>query len=501
MGRFQTPRIGTPPGGSGGSGIAGRRPRKDAPLSSMERALRTLRTSPTSTSSPQTTADPQTPRPTLPSREGVGGGGGAAMRKPAFPFGGGGGGGGVAGGRRKPRSAVARDRARTRVGGAGVGVGGRGGGGVGEEESVRVAIRVRPLANKGGHARAWHADPIGNAIVEVASPSGGDRRRGAPPRTPRTPRGRGDASQYAYDRVFGEDANTCEIHGELVRDIAESVARDGVNGAVFTYGQTSSGKTFTMQGPDTGGSGSSVGLVQLAAEDIFASLREERCDGSSDATETSVRVSYVEIYNEELRDLLGDHGGGGGGGRSSPRASSSLVIREDQRGAISVEGLREVEVHSLASLMSVFRSGEANKSVGSTRMNDRSSRSHAILKITVDRTTALDPYGEDKENADCASGAAASRGLVTRTSSSLSLVDLAGSESVRHTGASGMQKKEGGMINQRYVRCDATTRAFLRFVARGWSDPVCAHRECSFRRCSLLTLSKVLMSLGQKNPG
>lgn len=107
-------------------------------------------------------------------------------------------------------------------------------------------------------------------------------------------------------------------------------------------------------------------------------------------------------------------------------------------------------------------------------MNDRSSRSHAILKIVVERKEALDVGGEeDKENAGdsnnaptAASSDGAGGGEVwVTTRSELNLVDLAGSESVRHTGAKGMQKKEGGMINQ-----------------------------------SLLTLSKVLMSLGQKRP-
>ena len=102
--------------------------------------------------------------------------------------------------------------------------------------------------------------------------------------------------------------------------------------------------------------------------------------------------------------------------------------------------------------MQVFRVGEANKSVGSTKMNDRSSRSHAILKIILERTTTLhtsddDATAEDKENSSGVSNNTSN--LVVKTTSALNLVDLAGSESVRHTGASGMQKKEGGMINQR----------------------------------------------------
>ena len=142
---------------------------------------------------------------------------------------------------------------------------------------------------------------------------------------------------------------------------------------------------------------------------------------------------------EELRDLLNDNKG--------RKSSVSLLIREDKRGAISVEGLKEVAVRSLDQLMDVFKVGELNKSVGSTKMNDRSSRSHAILTVNLEKKTVLNQndMDEDKEN----SVGGKTNELVVKTTSALNLVDLAGSESVKHTGASGMQKKEGGMINQR----------------------------------------------------
>ncbi|EED96627.1 predicted protein, partial [Thalassiosira pseudonana CCMP1335] len=247
-------------------------------------------------------------------------------------------------------------------------------------------------------------------------------------------------TEYAYDKVFGEDADTSKIYDELVSDIVESVANEGINGTVFTYGQTSSGKTFTMQGCGKDEDGT-VGIIQMAAKEIFGSIKAERSEnefGGVSTSESTVKVSYIEIYNEELRDLLTDN--------KRKAKPTALTIREDKRGSIAVENLKEVAVRSLDQLMEVFRVGESNKAVGSTKMNDRSSRSHAILRITIEKKTVL--YSE--------------RG----SSSTLNLVDLAGSESVRLTGASGMQKKEGGMINQ-----------------------------------SLLTLSKVLMSLGQKKTG
>lgn len=306
------------------------------------------------------------------------------------------------------------------------------------EEAVRVAVRVRPLAPGGDQCagRAWRVALDQNAIIEIPDAAAGSNHAVTPGRAHRIS---GD-NDFIYDKVFGENANTCEIYDALVRDLVESVTEDGINGTIFTYGQTCSGKTFTMQG--SGDNESCVGIIQLAAKDVFQSIKENESN-----SECSVRVSYVEIYNEELRDLLND---------SNRRSSSSsgLIIREDKKGAISVDGLKEVAVKSLDQLMEVFKVGEKNKSVGSTKMNDRSSRSHAILKIILEKNIVF-----NDENSP-------SNDLVVKTTSVLNLVDLAGSESVRHTGASGMQKKEGGMINQ-----------------------------------SLLTLSKVLMSLGQKNPG
>lgn len=203
------------------------------------------------------------------------------------------------------------------------------------------------------------------------------------------------------------------------------MSKEGLNGTIFTYGQTSSGKTFTMQGIHQ-----TPGIIQYAAKDIFDTVKQEM------NSQSVVKVSYVEIYNEELRDLLSDN----------KRRITPLVIREDKKGCITVENLKEVAVRSLDQLMEVFRVGEANKSMGSTKMNDRSSRSHAILRITIEKKTTavgvVEDGGDEKENNELASPRNETAGFVVKTSSTLNLVDLAGSESVRLTGATGMQKKE-----------------------------------------------------------
>ena len=189
------------------------------------------------------------------------------------------------------------------------------------EETVKVAIRVRPLPSRGGDDQGRGFQAAGNAIVELC-----DRK------SVRS----SVASEHIYDRVYGEDADTCEIYDSLVRGIVDSVL-SGKNGTIFTYGQTSSGKTFTMQGT---GDDSNVGIIQLAARDIFRSIEEDSSENSS----TSVRVSYVEIYNEDLRDLLNNR-----------QSSTSLTIRDDKKGNVVVEGLKEVAVRNLDQLMEVFR--------------------------------------------------------------------------------------------------------------------------------------------------
>ena len=300
----------------------------------------------------------------------------------------------------------------------------------GSEEAVKVAVRVRPLASGGAQCagRAWKILSERNAIVEITD-AGKDQSYATPNKIRR---GSGDL-EFVYDKVFGEDANTCEIYDALVGDLVESLTEKGINGTIFTYGQTCSGKTFTMQGSDS--NESCTGIVQLAAKDIFQVIKDDDSN-----LECSVRVSYVEIYNEELRDLLNDN---------DRKSSSSLTIREDKIGSISVDGLKEVAVKSLDQLMEVFRVGERNKAVGSTKMNHRSSRSHAIFKIMLEKRTSLNATFSAGGKENLAALNSPSNNLVVKTTAVLNLVDLAGSESVRHTGASGMQKKEGGMINQR----------------------------------------------------
>jgi len=213
----------------------------------------------------------------------------------------------------------------------------------------------------------------------------------------------------------------------------------GINGTIIAYGQTSSGKTFTMQGPGTLQDGSTAtasssaafdngGIVHMAACDIFNHIENEP------ERIFLVRVSFIEIYNEEVRDLLVS---------GNSMETAKLKIREDKVSGVFVNS-NETIITSMDSLMSALFAGEKNRTFAATAINERSSRSHTIFRITVE--SHLKHAKKDGENDDGEDDLVWARGAVRV--STLNLVDLAGSESVRHTGATGDSQKEGGIINK-----------------------------------------------------
>lgn len=290
-----------------------------------------------------------------------------------------------------------------------------------------VAIRMRPLNNiEGDKRRVWKVIPKYSSVAQTT--------RDGKPLQERV-MGR---NFFTFDKTFGEDANTARVYSDVAKGIVSSVV-NGLNGTIFAYGQTSSGKTYTMQGSGTIESGSSGndegGVVHMAAKDIFSQIKEQ-----ADDRIFLVRASFLEIYNEEVRDLL------------SP-SNQTLPIREDPKRGVFVQSVEEI-VTDFESLLRILFQGEKSRAFAATAMNERSSRSHTIFRITIesrqkgsgnDNDSDDDDdfmYDSDKENSD-------SRGDGAVRISTLNLVDLAGSESVRHTGATGERKKEGAMINQR----------------------------------------------------
>jgi centromeric protein E len=279
---------------------------------------------------------------------------------------------------------------------------------------------MRPLnRNEGNHKRVWKVLPQYSAISQMTA-------AGKPLAERVTGR-----NFFNYDQTFGEESATGQVYDSICKDIVTS-AVTGLNGTIFAYGQTSSGKTYTMQGSGTIEEGSRAaadgtvshaggGIVHMAAADIFRHVE------SQPDRVFLVRASFLEIYNEEVRDLL-------------TKDNQVLQIREDPRRGVFVQSEEEI-VTDFESLLSVLITGEKSRTFASTSMNERSSRSHTIFRITIESRSKPQEGGDENDDSSGGDGAV----LV----STLNLVDLAGSESVRHTGATGDRQKEGGMINQR----------------------------------------------------
>ncbi|PON56310.1 Kinesin-like protein [Trema orientale] len=252
------------------------------------------------------------------------------------------------------------------------------------KENVTVTVRFRPLSPREirqGEEIAWYAD--GESIV----------------RNEHNP-----SIAYAYDRVFGPTTTTRHVYDVAAQHVI-SGAMEGINGTIFAYGVTSSGKTHTMHGDQR-----SPGIIPLAVKDAFSIIQE------TPNREFLLRVSYLEIYNEVVNDLLNP-------------AGQNLRIREDAQGTF-VEGIKEEVVLSPAHALSLIAAGEEHRHVGSTNFNLLSSRSHTIFTLTIESSSC----GENSE------GEAVNL-------SQLNLIDLAGSESSKAE-TTGVRRKEGSYINK-----------------------------------------------------
>ncbi|KAJ2841944.1 hypothetical protein GGI22_007720, partial [Coemansia erecta] len=212
---------------------------------------------------------------------------------------------------------------------------------------------------------------------------------------------------------------------------------NGFNGTIFAYGQTSSGKTHTMHGNDN-----ELGIIKLAVNEMFRIIE---CDPDR---EYLIRVSFLEIYNEVLRDLL-------------EPSKSNLKIHENAKREIFVGDLSEHIVFNVQQVEEVLQKGDRNRHVAGTNMNERSSRSHTIFRIIIESREKADAENEDcAEGVDQAHNAKRQQRLSTGSTdesaeftgavkvSCLNLVDLAGSERVGQTGAEGQRLKEGAHINK-----------------------------------------------------
>ncbi|XP_046947783.1 centromere-associated protein E [Lynx rufus] len=258
-----------------------------------------------------------------------------------------------------------------------------------EEGAVAVCVRVRPLNSReealGGDTQIyWKTD--NNAIYQVDG-----------------------SKSFNFDRVFHSNETTKNVYEEIAVPIIDS-AIQGYNGTIFAYGQTASGKTYTMMGSED-----YLGVIPRAIHDIFQKIKK------FPDREFLLRVSYMEIYNETITDLLCD-----------TQKMKPLIIREDFNRNVYVADLTEEVVYTSEMALKWITKGEKNRHYGITKMNQRSSRSHTIFRMILESR-------EKGEPSNCDGSVKVSH---------LNLVDLAGSERAAQTGAEGVRLKEGCNINR-----------------------------------------------------
>ncbi|XP_059094614.1 kinesin-like protein KIF3A [Tigriopus californicus] len=272
----------------------------------------------------------------------------------------------------------------------------------GKDDNVKVVVRVRPL--NGQEIEEKYA-----VVVQVDQINGEVRLEPHMSAFSTSMSRESPAKVFAFDNVFGPDSTQLDVYNRVARPIVENVIQ-GYNGTIFAYGQTGTGKTFTMEGdraiPEM------KGIIPNSFAHIFGHIAK-----AEENIKFLVRVSYLEIYNEEVRDLLGKD------------QSLRLEVKERPDIGVYVKDLSAFVVNNADDMDKVMTMGNKNRSVGATNMNAHSSRSHAIFTITIE----CSEKGQD--------------GQQHFRVGKLHLVDLAGSERQSKTGATGKRLKEATKIN------------------------------------------------------
>jgi hypothetical protein len=268
------------------------------------------------------------------------------------------------------------------------------------QSNVLVAVRARPLM-KHDVVKKSCVRVLDSKVVVILDPAAGDKQD-----VLRANRNR--EKQYAFDHVFDPGCTQEHVYNSTAKFLLHGVL-DGYNATVFAYGQTGSGKTHTMIGSEA-----DPGIMVRVMEDLF---NYSRSQGSQNGVHYKVTVSFLEVYNENIRDLLSD-------------VEEYLDLREDPIKGPVVASITEIETTSGQEIMGLLHQGNAKRSQAATAANEVSSRSHAVLQVVV-------------ECRDRAPGTVANIKV-----GKLSLVDLAGSERAANTKNVGQRLVEGANINR-----------------------------------------------------
>lgn len=268
--------------------------------------------------------------------------------------------------------------------------------------NVIVSVRVRPDAGNEDIAPEgeWMVDGR-RSLISYRGREGGD---------------------YLYDNVFSPHDQNARVYDNAAKRLVRRVM-EGFHGTVFAYGMTGTGKTFSMQG-----TANSPGVIPLAITDIFSYIRE------NPSREFLLRVSYLEIYNEKIFDLLN---------QSTPGAQQEEIkLREDSKRGVYATPLKEEIVQSPNQLLRVIARGDLARRTSSTQFNARSSRSHAVVQIVVESRARAQDHGAYFEKETRRTDQIMPGGVLVST---LSLIDLAGSEKAADNKE---RRTEGSHINK-----------------------------------------------------
>ncbi|KDO32722.1 hypothetical protein SPRG_02420 [Saprolegnia parasitica CBS 223.65] len=339
-------------------------------------------------------------------------------------------------------------------------------------KSSYVAVRLRPISEKElqeGQRSCCHVANDQTVVIEKEAARVGYLKSQ-----------KGSSNEYAYDIAFSEEATQDEVYERTVKNIIPTIL-DGYNATIFAYGATGAGKTHTMMGSerdghsldeltendfDDDGQPESLpvdGIIPQSLSDIFRLIRlrekEEKIVQETEgrASEWMVTVSYLEVYNETICDLIDPKG-------------VNLQLREHTTiGAVHVSGLAHRQVRSAVEVLNILRQGNKNRRTESTVANAVSSRSHAVLQVTVKHKT-VDLMRKSSPNTEM-------------TCAKLSLIDLAGSERACKTENSGARLTEGANINKSLLALANAINALS-------STPAMRRRRAKYRDSKLTHLLK-----------
>jgi kinesin family protein 18/19 len=283
-----------------------------------------------------------------------------------------------------------------------------------------VAVRVRPLSKKEIEREEFEIIRVmDKKLVILMDPLELMNAKGY------LGMNRSKERQYAFDYAFDSNTGQKEIFENTTKFLVEGIL-EGYNATVFAYGATGAGKTYTMLGTEA-----NPGNMFLTLKELFVKIKGQRNNYNYD-----IRVSFLEIYNEMIRDLI-------------VVSEDVLDLREDKDKGICVAGLSEVEVESPEDVMELLFFGNQNRTQEATGANETSSRSHAILQIIV-------------EAKDKASGTTAEIAV-----GKLSLIDLAGSERAAKTNNRGIRMIEGANINRSLLSLGNCINALVDNMKKG----------------------------------